>query len=168
MSLETMEFGAFFQTAYVTRSLDHAVATVTARHGIRDRVNFSPEMEVYTATDGVGPCHVKVALGWAGAMQVELIEPVSGNVRHYLEVLPAEPADLSPRFHHVCMRVRDWDAARAKVAAHGWTVAYEGGVPGCRFVYIDARDSIGHYVEYLWMSDEMWAGSGGPAAIVGI
>lgn len=167
MTLSGMHLRHFFQNAYVTRDLARAEALIAERHGIESWVHFEPEMEVHTATDGTGPCRVKVALGWAGSLQIELIEPVSGNVRHYLEYLPADPADWSPRFHHVCMRVDDWECARAEVAARGWPVAYEGGVEGCRFVYIDARDSLGHYVEYMWMSDAMWAGSGGPAAITG-
>lgn len=161
MTLTGMHLDGFFQNAYVTHDLARAEALIGERHGITEWIHFDPHMEVYTATDGVGPCYVKVALGWAGSLQVELIEPVSGNVRHYREVLPADPADFSPRFHHICIRVADWDATRALVAERGWPVAYEGGVEGCKFIYIDARDSMGHYVEYMWMSDAMWAGSGG-------
>ena len=156
-----MYLNGFFQNAYVTRNLDHAVATATQLHGINDWVYFSPEMEVYTALDGRGMCHVKVALAWIGSLQIELIEPVSGNLRHYLEYLPADPTDNSPRLHHICMRVPDWEKARAEVDAMKWPVAYEGGVEGCTFVYLDARESLGHYVEYMWMSDELWAYSGG-------
>ncbi len=156
-----MRLNDFFQNAYVTRDLAKAEALIAQRHGIAAWVHFEPEMEVYTTTGGWGPCHLKVALGWAGNLQIELIEPVSGNVRHYLEYLPPDQTDFSPRLHHICMRVPDWDVARAEVTERGWPVAYEGGVEGCRFVYIDARDSLGHYVEYMWMAPELWAASGG-------
>ncbi|MEZ5743078.1 MAG: VOC family protein [Sphingomonadaceae bacterium] len=167
MTLTGMHFRHFFQNAYVTRDLARAEALIGARHGIGEWVHFEPEMDVFTATDGQGMAHVKVALGWAGNLQIELIEPVSGNVQHYLDRLPADEGNASPQFHHICMRVADWDATMALVEGGGWPVAYRGGVPGCEFVYIDARDSLGHYVEYMWMSDEMWAGSGGPAEITG-
>jgi hypothetical protein len=156
-----MYLTGFFQNAYVTRKLDHAVTRATQRHGIKDWVYFEPKMDVYTATHGHGPCHVKVALGWVGALQIELIEPVSGNLQHYLDYLPVEKTDYSPRLHHICMRVPDWKKARAEVDEKQWPVAYEGGVEGCNFVYLDARDSLGHYVEYMWMSDELWAYTGG-------
>lgn len=156
-----MHLDRFFQNAYVTRDLDRAVALITERHGLKDWVFFEPEMDVYTADKGWAPCKVKVGLAWNGNVQVELIEPVRGNVQHYLDVLPADPYDATPRFHHICMRVDDWDATRKLVADNDWPVAYEGGVEGCKFVYIDARDTLGHYVEYMWMSPEMWAGSGG-------
>lgn len=159
-----MRLEQFFQNAYVTRDLDKAVALVTERHGIGDWVYFEPEMDVWTATDGNGPCHLKVALGWAGSLQVELIQPVSGNLRHYLEYLPADETDLSPRLHHICMKWDDWDAGLVEVAEKNWPVAYEGGVPGCKFVYIDTRDSLGHYIEYMWMSPEMWAATKAPWA----
>jgi hypothetical protein len=151
----------FFQNAYVTRNLEYAEARATERHGIKDWVHFEPKMDVYTSVAGRGPCHVKVALGWAGPLQVELIEPVSGNLQHYLDYLPPSKVDYSARFHHVCMRVPDWEKARAEVHQSEWPVAYEGGVEGCSFVYIDSRDSLGHYLEYMWMSDELWAYTGG-------
>ena len=167
MTLAGMHFRHFFQNAYVTRDLARAEALLGATHDIVEWVHFEPRMEVYTATDGYGRCHVKVALGWTGNFQVELIEPVSGNLRHYLDYLPADVTDFSPRHHHFCMRVADWDKARGEITQRGWPVAYEGGVEGCKFVYIDARPSIGHYVEYMWMSEELWSASGGPATITG-
>jgi hypothetical protein len=151
----------FFQNAYVTRNLESAVKAITQRHGIRDWVYFEPKMDVYTPVAGNAPCHVKVGLGWVGGLQIELIEPVSGNLQHYLDYLPTSTTDYSPRLHHICMRVPDWDKARDEIAEKRWPVAYEGGVEGCKFVYLDARDSLGHYVEYMWMSDELWAYSGG-------
>src|SRR5262245_11501779 len=78
----------FFQNAYVTRNLEHAVALMTKRHGLSNWVYFEPKMEVYTAVAGHGPCHVKVGLAWTGSLQVEVIEPVSGNLQHYLDYLP--------------------------------------------------------------------------------
>jgi len=156
-----MHLNGFFQNAYVTRNLQHAVSLVSERHGVQDWVYFEPQMEVYTATQGHGPCHVKVALGWAGPLMIELIEPVSGNNQHYLDYLPKDERDNSPRLHHICMRVPDWEAARAEVAEKNWPISYEGAVEGCKFVYVDARESLGHYLEYMWVSDEMWPAIGG-------
>ena len=146
----------FFQNAYVTHSLEFGVNAIREKHGIEKWVYFEPKMEVYTAREGHGPCHVKVALGWAGDLQVEIIEPISGHIGHYVDYLPADRNDKSLRLHHICMRVMDWDKARAEIERKKWPVAYEGGVPGVKFVYLDARDSMGHYLEYLWASDEMW------------
>jgi hypothetical protein len=147
----------FFQNAYVTHSLDFAVEQAKKHHGIEKFIFFEPDMEVYTATHGHGPCKVKVALAWIGDLQLEFIEPVSGLVHHYLDYLPKDKSDKSLRFHHMCMRWANWDEARAEVDRKKWKVAYEGGVDGVKFVYLDARETLGHYLEYLWASDEMWA-----------
>jgi hypothetical protein len=152
----------FFQNAYVTRNLDYAVAQARKHHGMEKFIFFEPDMEVYTAQEGRGPCKVKVALGWVGALQMEFIEPVSGNIGHYLDYLPKDKSDNSLRFHHMCMRWKNWDEARAEVDRQKWPVAYEGGVEGVKFVYLDARATLGHYLEYLWASDEMWSAMGGP------
>jgi hypothetical protein len=91
-------------------------------------------------------------------LQIELIEPISGLVQFYADYLPA---DDSPRFHHICIRVEDWDSTRAEIARQKWPVAYEGEVAGAKFVYLDARDSLGHYIEYMWLAPEMWTAIGG-------
>ena len=36
-------------------------------------------------------------------------------------------------------------------------IAYQGEVPGCKFIYIDTRPSLGHYTEYLWAAEDLWA-----------
>jgi hypothetical protein len=152
-----MLLDGFFQNAYVTRNLDKAVALAKERHGAKDIIYFDPEMEVNTV-HGRGLIKVKVALTWLGPLQLELIEPVSGLSQHYDDYLPA---DDSPRFHHVGIRSLDWKKTRDEIARNKWPVAYEGGVEGVEFAYIDARDSLGHYVEYVWFSPEMWKATGG-------
>lgn len=155
-----MYFKGHFQNAYVTRDLTKAVELVKAQYDFRDFVYFEPNTEVYTAK-GRGPSVVKVALAWSGNLQIELIEPVSGLVDMYRDYLGP---DHRPRFHHICMRTHDYDQTRAEIERKKWTVAYEGAVPGVKFIYADTRDTLGHYVEYLWASPEMWDGMGGPAS----
>jgi hypothetical protein len=72
------------------------------------------------------------------------------------------PADDSPRLHHICIRAHDWEATRREIAREKWPVAYEGAFESAaKFVYVDARESLGHYVEYMWVSPEMWTSLGG-------
>ena len=41
----------------------------------------------------------------------------------------------------------------------------EGGTPGhLLWLYVDARDTVGHYLEYCWMTPERWAAMGGTGA----
>ena len=100
-----------------------------------------------TTRAGRGTASVKLALGWIGDIQYEIIEPVSGLIEVYQEGL----SDESPlRFHHVCMRVPDWAEFRARVDQERFPIAMEGGTPGhLLWLYLDARDTLGHYPRIL-------------------
>jgi len=51
---------------------------------------------------------------------------------------------------------------RAEIAELGLPLAFEGEVPGLVFIYLDARESLGHYLEYVWASAEGWDMIGWP------
>jgi hypothetical protein len=59
------------------------------------------------------------------------------------------------------MRVDDWQDFRARVARQPYPVAIEGGNDALRFLYLDAREFLGHYLEYVWMTPERWLQVGG-------
>jgi len=148
-----------YQNAYVTRDIGRAIALFRTQYGFDGFRQLEIETEVTTPA-GRGTYAMKMALGWIGGLQYELIEPVSGVV----EVFKADLPDTYPmRLHHICMRVHDWSAFRAEVDRRKWPVVIEGSGTGgqLHFVYIDARDSLGHYLEYCWMTPERWAAMGG-------
>jgi hypothetical protein len=62
-------------------------------------------------------------------------------------------------FHHIAMRVADdWDGFRAGLDEQKRSVVIEGHTPtGLKFCYVDARDTVGHYLEYVWAPARMWA-----------
>jgi hypothetical protein len=67
-----------------------------------------------------------------------------------------------PRFHHSCARVDDWDDFRRRVDRQPCPVVLEkADDPQLKFLYLDARDLLGHYLEYTWMTDARWAQLGG-------
>lgn len=150
-----------YQNAYVTHNLDAAMELVGGRFGIVNYITFEPDMVLQTPT-GPREASVRVALGWASGLQFELIQPTGGYVDHYLPFLPADHSDPSPRFHHIAVRRDDLNAMREEVARLGLPVAFEGSVPGLTFLYLDARHTLGHYFEYVWASEEGWAGQGWP------
>lgn len=152
-----------FQNAYVTHDLDKAVQNVKSRYGVLEWNIVEPDMILKTPT-GDKPAKVRAAFGWAGMLQFELIQPVSGYVDHYLKFLPNDKTDASLRFHHICMRRDNLDEMRAEIARLGLPLTCEGSVEGLVFIYLDGRATFGHYVEYLWATPEMWAWQGWPAA----
>lgn len=150
-----------FQNAYVTHDLDRAMALIDARFGKIDWIVFEPDMVLQTPA-GPKPSSVRAALGWKDGLQLELIQPVSGHVEHYLPALPADTSDPTPRFHHIAVRRDDEAAMRAEIAELGFPVLFESAVPGLVFIYLDARETLGHAFEYIWATPEGWAMQGWP------
>jgi catechol 2,3-dioxygenase-like lactoylglutathione lyase family enzyme len=150
--------GRHFQNAYITRDIEKAIDTFRQRlNGPVDARCFEVTVDVWTPA-GSGPATNKLAFIWIDNLQYELIQPVSGLVDVYSEQLPA---DDSLKFHHICMRVDDWGRFRAEVDRKGYPVVLEGGSDALRYVYLDARDTLGHYLEYVWMTPERWTQLGG-------
>jgi len=157
-----MYFSGHYQNAYVTHDLDKAMRLFSDRFGLKDWLVYEPEMTVKTL-QGLQPYAVRLATAWSGTLQLELIQPVSGFVHHYRNFLPEDSADFVPRFHHTALRRSSEQALRAEIAEIGLPLAFEGEVPGMVFVYLDAREWLGHYLEMCWATPEMWTINGWPA-----
>ena len=147
-----------YQNAYITRDLDRAVTMFRAQYGFDAFKQYEVSYELKTLK-GNGTAKVKLALGWAGNLQYELIQPLAGLTHVYEEALPEADA---LRFHHVAMRVQDWGALKTRLAQEKRTIVMEGGTPGhLLWLYVDARNTLGHYLEYCWMTPERWTQLGG-------
>jgi hypothetical protein len=149
--------GHHYQNAYVTRDIAKWIAAFRERADITKYIEFEGTTQV-TTTKGPGTQTNKLAFIWVGDMQYELIQPVAGDVHIYSDELPA---DDSLKFHHICMRVKEWDSFRVRVDQQPYKVVLEGGNDQLRFLYLDARSFLGHYLEYVWMTDERWGQMGG-------
>jgi glyoxalase/bleomycin resistance protein/dioxygenase superfamily protein len=155
------------QNAYVTHDLDRAMEMVGDRFGVEKFDRFDPEMVVNTLS-GEQPLVTRVASFWAGGLNVEIIEPVSGYVDHYMTMLPDDRSDATPRFHHISLRRDDEAAMREEIAQLGLPLAFEGPraiknpIPSLVFIYLDGRQTLGHYVEFTWKSAEGWKFVGWP------
>jgi hypothetical protein len=146
--------GQHFQNAYVTRNVDKWVEEFRIRAGVTDPMVYEGGVEM-TTPKGTGMAVNRIAFIWVDNLQYELIQPISGLVDIYADALPE---DDSLKFHHICMRVPDWDDFRAEVDRQPLPVVLEGNMGGLRFLYLDAREFVGHYLEYVWMTPERWAG----------
>jgi len=144
--------GSYFQQAYVTRNVDAAVAMFSKRLGRSDIRSFEMTNTITTPV-GVGELHSKLCMFWIGDVQIELIQPLGGMAEIYSDALPP---DDSLVFHHVNFRLPDWDTFRAKVAAHNSPIALEGATDFVKYLYIDERATLGHFVEYCYMEDDTW------------
>jgi Glyoxalase/Bleomycin resistance protein/Dioxygenase superfamily len=150
--------GRVYQNAYVTRDIDKAVADFAARADARSTVQFEATSDVLTSA-GPGSQTVKLAFTWVGDFQYEFIQPVREAVPLFGGWLPD---DDTPRFHHSCARVDDWDSFRRRVARGPYPVVTEGaGEGGLKFLFLDTRALLGHYLEYTFMGDAAWRRLGG-------
>jgi hypothetical protein len=162
-----MFLGGHMQNAYVTHSLDKAMELIGNRFGVEHFYRFDPEMVVRTA-EGERPLTCRIASFWQGGLNIEIIEPVSGFVDHYVTMLPDDPTDAVPRFHHTSHRRDDEAEMRSEIARLGLPLAFEGpvsikeAIPSLVFVYLDGRACLGHYVEFTWKSAEGWEFVGWP------
>ncbi len=149
--------GKHFQNAYVTRDIDKAVAKFEANADVRKILQFEVTTNIWTP-EGEGEQTNKLAFIWVEDLQYELIQPVSGAVGIYRDALPEND---KPLFHHICMRVANWDDFRKRVDQQSYPVVLEGGSDELKFIYLDAREFVGHYLEYTWMNDVRWQQVGG-------
>jgi hypothetical protein len=149
--------GRHFQNAYVTRDAAKAMTTLRAGMDVRSESFLQTAMDVWTPA-GRGTMDCKLGFLWVEDMQYELIEPISGLVDLYRDALPSGDGLA---FHHACMRIDDWADFRARVDRQPLPVVLEGGSGPISFLYLDARTTLGHYLEYICMPDAVWAGMSG-------
>ncbi len=149
--------GKHYQNAYITRNIDKAIADFQKCAEVRKVLRHEGATEVLTPA-GRGTLHNKLAFVWVDDLQYEFIEPGPGISDIYRAELPA---DDSLKFHHICMRVANWDEFRPRVDQQPFPVVLERGGDVLKFLYVDARKLLGHYLEYVWMNEAMWAQMGG-------
>jgi len=151
--------GRHYQNAYVTRNVDKAVASFKQNGDVRALFEIEVPVQLWTP-QGEGLGVQKLAFVWVEDLNFELIQPKSGETLAIYRDALADDDRLV--FHHVCQRVDDWDAFMARVDKQPFPIVLKGGTPGMlQFAYLDTREWLGHYTEYVWMVPERWAGMGG-------
>lgn len=149
--------GPVIQIAWVTEDVEATEQFLSANFGVGawtrlPDIRFDPEH--CTLHGEPADFTVHVSLGYAGNLQLEIIQPVSGD-SIYTEFLAVSP----PGLHHLCFEVDDMDAALAGAAAAGVDVVQTGSMMngGMRFAYLDGADAGVPYVELAYLGPEMKA-----------
>lgn len=147
--------GYHYQNAYICDDIDAAIAAFRKHAPIGDVRVIDVSQPVWTP-EGTKTVATRLAFIWIDDLQYELIQVVEDQTGIYANYRDNGGA---MHFHHVCMRVDDWDTFRARVAAQDLPVVMERANEGdlLKFLYIDAREFCGHYLEYVWTTDERWA-----------
>lgn len=143
-------YGRFFQWGYVTRDLDAAMAQFNTSFGVQEYtilVNSIP-LSDHPSAKAV----TRVSFSWIGATQLEIIEVDGSLPSIYREYLPPSKSDI--KLHHFGFLVDNLDVAIARLEADGFDIPFSMSDPNSAAVaYADARALVGHYLEYISLSD---------------
>jgi hypothetical protein len=148
--------GDFYQLGYVCNNLEEGIAQFRGRGLTREPHIIEVALEV-DSPQGEVINQLRLAFFWIGEVQYELIEAVSDPLGIYANA-PSNGAPI--RFHQICMRVQgSWEHFLARTKAQDLPVVMwsDKGGDNLKFLYIDARSTMGHYLEYVWMTDAQWA-----------
>jgi catechol 2,3-dioxygenase-like lactoylglutathione lyase family enzyme len=139
----------FFQVAYVMDDIAAGARWFQATMGVAhfERLEHVTFGATCRFRGGPADSAAHLALGFAGDVQIELIEPAGGR-SVYQEFLDAGHRGL----HHVAFLVPDFSATTAGLAAQGLACVTEGVLEGgmrVEFAYFDAGPHAGSMIEIL-------------------
>lgn len=139
--------GGVIQTAFIVPDIRAAIDRWVADLGVGPWFL----LDHFTGTDPVyrgepSRADVALAMGFAGHMQIELIQPNDGHPSVYQEVRDARGWG----FHHVGKATADLEGDIARYADHGCEVAFRAGVPtGGEVAYVDTHGELPGFVELI-------------------
>lgn len=141
-------FPGFYQFTYITNDFDRAIACFKEIYGVNNFLEIRP-LEV-PMTEGK-PARMNCALTYFGAMEIELMNPIDGDVGIYTEMMSSDRFVI--RHHHTSrlfddyakfeLRAEEFARMNKRVVANNDV----GVIDRSRFYYIDCRDVLGHYLE---------------------
>lgn len=146
--------GHLYQLGYVCDDLEEGIAQFRGR-GMTHEPHIIEVDQPVSSPQGDVVNRMRLCFIWIGDMQYELIQPLADPLGIYANCV----SNGGPiRFHQTCMRVADWKDFRARVDKQDLPVAMEHAPEGdgLKFLYLDARQQFGHYLEYTWMTDAAW------------
>lgn len=135
-------FNGLYQMGFVTDDLDAAQERLGKRFGIqRYRVKRDP-------------VRMSTAHAYAGDMMVEIIMPGPEAPAVYHEDVPSGGRVRLHHLGHLVPDMETWREIEAVIAREGWDTplkgtAFEGSL---HFVYVDAREDLGYYQEYVHLT----------------
>jgi catechol 2,3-dioxygenase-like lactoylglutathione lyase family enzyme len=149
--------GPIIQVAWVTDDIAATEVLLRDQFGsgpwtrIPD-VNFDAEHSFLRGQPSEFTAHISLA--YAGDLQLELIEPVTGESVH-TEFL----ARCGPGLHHICFAVDDLTAACARAEAAGVPVLQTGSMMDgeIEFAYLDGASAGAPYIELARVGPDMAA-----------
>jgi hypothetical protein len=137
----------FFQQAFVVADFEAAQRACVDLFGCSQFVSLPATSLPYWYRGRDVNCALALGFARSGNVQIELLQPVSGEGVH-IEFLERN----GPGAHHLGFMVPSIDA---ELAATDFEVLQSGQFGSLRFAYLDTWDVFGVYVELVEDPDEM-------------
>lgn len=139
----------FFQFGYVTGDLDRAMALWESRYGVPGFLTF--DTRDFAPPGSEGPFN-RIALGYQGAVMVELIEPDPGDPGIYRDALRSDGGTM---LHHLGYLADPaaFEAMPARFAELGFAVPVFRNENGIGLIYADTRADNGLYAEMVLLTE---------------
>ena len=137
------------QIGYVVPEIHAAIRFFKEKLGVRNfRVKEDIAGQEQTYRGKPGDFRHSIAFGYAGNMQVELIQTLSGASTY------SEFIEQNPRggVHHLGIFVDDYAAAVADMNERGFDVVQTGRNGETRFAYFDVDHPIGTLLEVVYLA----------------
>jgi methylmalonyl-CoA/ethylmalonyl-CoA epimerase len=138
-----------FQIAYIVPEINAAVRFFKEKLGVPQfLVKEDIEGQEQTYLGKPGNFRHSIAFGYAGEMQIELIQSLSG-ASTYADFLKHNPTG---GVHHLGILVDDYAAGVADMTARGFKMVQSGRNGETRFAYFDVGHPIGTLLEVVYLA----------------
>ena len=143
-----------FQIAYVVPDLHGAVSFFKEKLGVpRFLVKEDIQGQDQTYMGKPGDFRHSIAFGYAGEMQIELIQSLSG-ASTYADFIAQNPRG---GVHHLGILIDDYSAGVAQMTARGFKLVQSGRNGETRFAYFDVDHQIGTLLEVVCLAPQIKA-----------
>jgi methylmalonyl-CoA/ethylmalonyl-CoA epimerase len=138
-----------FQIGIVVRDLEESMRLYEELLGIDDWADMEITSDIFDSLTYNGKpvenACFRTGMADVGFMQIELIQPVEGDLP-YSDFLKEHGEGL----HHVGhIHVPNIDEAVRNLEARGFSCIFAGSTPGTKFAYVDMTNTLGAIVELI-------------------
>jgi hypothetical protein len=146
----TLAQGAF-QLGIVVPDIHKAMAFFKGTLGVPEFLFIEkPELQDEMYLGKPAPLRLHLAFGWAGDMQVELIQPIAG-VSTYSKFLDHNPQG---GLHHYGIEIPNYAQGVQEMQAAGFALIQGGRHNETRFAYFDTTAITGTLTELVYLQPE--------------
>lgn len=141
--------GRLIQLGFVVPDLETAIASMTEKLGTGPFMTLPADPHEVWFRGKMEMSNYQLAFGYMGAMNIELIMPISGK-SVYAEFLDRVPEG---GVQHLGYQVDDFDAAAADMEARGFISTQKGSFGDTRFNYYEIAGAPGIMTEILYLDE---------------